>query len=290
MNINKIKFHTKQPGKYGEIVIFDFNGERWMKIGSEIEGRVYLSEENNFCEDLSPNNKKKANNNIPAASPIPASNYPYIGILPCLALNSLHDQHACIFGLGAGMMVSLLLNLFPKLKLTVIEVDNKIIKLCREYFADIKKFEAQKRLEIVCQSAESFLQRKSKNCLEKFSFFICDVYSGSELSGDCFKLFMQLANDYPTWANIIINNQVSTYKYLLSNLEKDLKMPLLSFPVEKQVGNNVSGSNWALTNQQYISPRAVDYIVFEKLFTVAAKKSREKFQQIITEIPARYFY
>lgn len=274
-NTGKFKLHHVLPGLYGEVSVLDVKNQRWMKINKEIEGRVYLS-----SIDRKP-------------LPIPVSNYAYIGILPCLIMEESANNfyHGCIFGLGAGMMVSLLLNLFPRLKLTVVEADPTIITLCREYFADINFFEDQNRLEIINNTAENYLSVCTNADLEKFCFFICDIYNGDELSGDCFNLFIKLAKKYPTWANLILHQDIPRYQYLLTNIEQDLNVKLLSFPVAKTQHDSIQSANWVLTNQSKLAVGTLDFVLFEGFSeTVEIIKSREIYQQLVSQIPARCFY
>lgn len=260
---------------HGEIAVQENNQQRWLTINNEIEGRVYLDQDSK------------------QALPIPASHYAYMGILPCLeyVYNKNHDSpfHACIFGLGAGMMASLLLSLFPSLKLTVVEYDAQIIGLARQYFYGIKSFEQQNRLKIINTNATDFLDKQLD--LNNYKFFICDIYNGNELSGDCFNLFMQLAKDYSAWANIIIHHNSFEYQHLLKNIEQDHGLNLLSFPVTK-ITNQQDGYNWVLTNHTKFMSSLDVFNLFRDFKTSSinhsiVNKANKIYQELLHQIPMK---
>lgn len=80
---------------------------------------------------------------------------------------------ALLLGLGLGSVPILLKERHVNCEMTCVEIDEKVISLCKKYLSP----EIQNSLNIVCEDAYDFVMR----CSNKFDLIICDVFIGDRI-------------------------------------------------------------------------------------------------------------
>jgi hypothetical protein len=79
-----------------------------------------------------------------------------------------------MIGLGSGAGAVALLHQFPKIDLTLVEIDPEVIKLAREGFPLIQYYEDQGRLNLIQADAGNYLDKVD----DTWDFGLCDAYTG----------------------------------------------------------------------------------------------------------------
>jgi spermidine synthase len=80
---------------------------------------------------------------------------PYVRVLPnCLAFVP-KLQRMLIVGLGGGSLPRFFRQLFPKLRIDVVELDPVVVEVAREYF----RFEADARMRVHLEDARDYIER-----------------------------------------------------------------------------------------------------------------------------------
>lgn len=227
----------------------------WMAINNEIEGQVYAD------EDGRPGS-------------IAFSRYFYGFII--LAWH-FPKSHGLILGLGAGIGATMLLTLFPELKLTVVEIDSQVIQLAREFFPLVSFYEAQERLNIVESSAENYVLQ----CEQKFTFALLDLFSGDEKNDENERLLEKILQISPYFmANII------TSEAMRPETPREWMWLRAAVTLENEK------VNWLLTNIQSILPAIQEFQLFDGSCQPRANivAANEIFRYILSQIDAACFY
>ena len=235
--------HSRQ-GLFGPITVTQDNDKRYLFINNELQGQVFLD-------------KKTSEPSLQSASIfadawlIPAFHNPIAEVL--------------IVGLGAGAGVLHLLNHFPDIKITVVEIDPVMIEVAIKYFPLLNQF--KDRLSIINQDICEFVETNNK----VFNFTCLDAFNGTEVPAiverDFYFKLMRFSDEL--WVNFIGNESDD---YLRKIVEMD-ELIRCVFPLSNT--NNNNKQNWVLTSRENFSDELMEFKAIER---------------IIDYIPAKCFY
>ncbi|MES2204152.1 MAG: hypothetical protein V4496_02925 [Pseudomonadota bacterium] len=267
--MNGEKILESSPGLFGKISICETVNPaiRLMKINDEIEGQAF-----------SIPNATDFSCTLDGPGPVSASRYLYGFII---AAWLFPDKKALVLGLGAGIGVTLLLTLFPKLTLTVVEIDAQVIRLAKRYFPLIAFYEAQGRLQIIESAAEIYLE----NCDDFFAFTLLDLFSGDEKNHHNLQLIDKALERSPYFmANIITSEKVLPVIERAINVNE--LMWLRAYP-----SNMAERINWIMTNLNAIPPKIQEYTLFSDMESAEnIMLANEYFNYILSQVNAACFY
>ena len=259
---------------FGQVSVVDsFDPDvRLLKINNEIEGQTFLLPSALTFSCL-----------IDGPGAVSASRYLYGFII---AAWQFPDSHGLVLGLGAGAGVTMLLALFPKLTLTVIEIDPQLIILARRYFPLLAFYEGQGRLRIIKSDAKVYLER----CEDKFAFSLLDLFSGDEENHNNLPLIQKALRVAPLFmANIITSKamQPSIEQALnFNSTSASLLMWMRAYPAIRS-----EKINWIMTNINEVSPEILDYKLFADVEPIENIMTANRyFRYILSQIEAACFY
>lgn len=147
---------AREEGKFGPVAVVDVNGARRLLINDQVQGGVYLV-------DGEP-------------STISEVAYAYGWLVA-----GVHrpEAEAAMVGLGSGGGVTTLLENFPHMMLTVVEIDPTVVRLVEEHFPDVARFQDTGRLHIVTADARDYFEGP-----HDFDLCLYDAYDGSNAVND----------------------------------------------------------------------------------------------------------
>jgi hypothetical protein len=272
MRFSSIVIIQQQQGQFGKIKIIDKASKRLLMINKEIEGSV-------FHEPGSLSFGAKMSG--PGA--ISASSYTYSFIVPAW---HAPEGRGLIYGLGAAAGVVMLLALFPKLCLDVVEIDETLIAMTRRYFPLVALYEKQGRLTITCADAMHY------EVSESYNFIITDIYQGDECFNLNLSLLVGLCKSHENvWSNLISRHSQSHLNRVQEQIQNDLDKKLLLFPVEKFPKNY--SMNWLLTSQVNFDADISEFSLFDDCFESAKEEvvlARQYFNKVLSNIPASSWF
>jgi hypothetical protein len=268
MRFSSIVIIQQQQGQFGKIKIIDKASKRLLMINKEIEGSVFLQP-----------NSQLFGAELPGPGAISASSYTYSFIVPAW---HAPEGSGLIYGLGAAAGVVMLLALFPKLCLDVVDVDERLIAMTRHYFPLVADYEKQGRLAIINDDAMHY------KVSEDYDFIITDIYQGDECFDLNLSLFISHCEKHKNvWSNLISTHSQNHLSRMQAQVQHDLGQEIIVFPVEK-FDQNYS-MNWLLTSQASFNADISEFVLFEQ-FSESAKKEVEManqyFNKVLSNIPA----
>lgn len=239
--------------------------KQWLTIGSELEGQIYSQPD-----------AKAFGCTINGPGAISASVYTYSFILPAW-LSS--NGHGLILGLGAGAGITMLLSLFPDLKLTVIEHSIEVRNLVSAQFPLIAHYVSLGRLNIIIEDAVKFCNHNHQT----FDFTVVDIYKGDgdiQINLNCYLAAQRFSKH-------VLANLMTTFSTEQRN-EFAIKYDhSILFPATADYPGN-----WILMNILTLPTELGDFKLFkgfdEKLTSVT--NANNFFSTLLKQIPASCFY
>ncbi len=173
---------------FGPVSVCQDDLVRWMSIGDQVQGRMF-----HVPASLAVDSQSR-----PGPGPVSGS----VVTLGWLLAGSQHPQgKVLMLGLGAGAGVCALLHNFPKMSMTVVEIDAEVVRLALKHFPLIERYASSGRLNIVTADAAQTLPSEDA----PYDFAAVDIFDGSErfpLAGSgLFKRLGSLAGE--VWVNFI---------------------------------------------------------------------------------------
>ncbi|NER34438.1 MAG: hypothetical protein F6J93_10505 [Oscillatoria sp. SIO1A7] len=162
MNPEETVVLAVEEGMFGTVKVTDTAEFRTLWIGNQSQGTVCKKPAANECE--------------PTCRPGPGflpNSFFAIGFL--LVGCKLPHSSGLVLGLGCGAGIVMSLACFPQTRLTVVEIDPVVIRLCLTFFPLVQHYIDAGRLEIVEADAEAFLASNRK----QFDFIQLDMYQGN---------------------------------------------------------------------------------------------------------------
>ena len=161
MNPEETVVLAVEEGMFGKVKVIDIAEVRTLWIDNQSQGSVCKKPAANECE--------------PTCRPGPGFLSSYFVALGFLLLGcKLPHSSGLVLGLGCGASLVMNLACFPQMRLTVVEIDPVVIRLCLTFFPLVQHYIDAGRLEIVEADAEAFLASNRK----QFDFIQFDVYQG----------------------------------------------------------------------------------------------------------------
>lgn len=152
---------AEEKGMFGTVRIIDQPEKRFLCIDEQVQGDARKQPGANEWE---------ANCRF---GPGPLSDS-YLGAASLLVGCQMPEASGLVLGLGCGVGLTTNLACFPELRLTVVEIDPVVIRLCLTFFPLVQHYVDAGRLEIVRADATDFLSSNRR----QFDFIQCDAYQG----------------------------------------------------------------------------------------------------------------
>jgi tetratricopeptide (TPR) repeat protein len=230
-----------EEGMFGTICILDSGLYRRMNIETQSQGSAFCMP---TSQDFAPEAK-------PGPGAFPESPYT-IGLLIPAALHQ--NGQGLLLGLGSGIGPTLLLSAFPKLRLTVVEIDPTVVQLARQYFPLVDYYISEGRLDLVLSDAFDYVEDQLKP--KAFDFAMLDLYQGDpEQPAGVYdgRFLSKLAEGccHAIWPNLIGKPQS---KYFLHVSEAfsgaGLTIHYLSAGID-QASRNTLERNWLMATESF---------------------------------------
>ncbi|NER34085.1 MAG: hypothetical protein F6J93_08590 [Oscillatoria sp. SIO1A7] len=261
MNPEEVVIMAVEEGMFGTVKVIDIPEFRTLWIDNQSQGNICKKPPANECE--------------PTCRPGPSflsENLFAIGFL--LVGCKLPDSSGLVLGLGCGAGLLMNLACFPQMRLTVVEIDPVVIRLCLTFFPLVQHYIDAGRLEIVEADAGAFLSSNQK----KFDFIQFDIYQGKN-------------NFYPQYGSVeFVKLMKKSAPLLFANIIGKLEEPHLhrvlaafdeagepidtlypGLPIDEP---NPNYGNWIGLNQKVEIP--ADFIPFSDLSPDRVKPERLK--------------
>ena len=163
INPEEIVVLAVEEGMFGTVKVIDTAESRTLWIDNQLQGNV--------CKKPAANEWEPTCRTGPGFLP---NNFFAVGFL--LVGCKLPHSSGLVLGLGCGAGLVMNLACFPQMRLTVVEIDPVIIRLCLTFFPLVQHYIDAGRLEIVEADAEAFLFYNWK----QFDFIQFDMYQGKD--------------------------------------------------------------------------------------------------------------
>jgi hypothetical protein len=253
---------AEEEGKFGKVRVIDEPYTRSLYINNQLQGRVHKSPN---AQDWEPNCSPGVgalSNNVFVSSSV---------LLGC----QVPQGSGLILGLGCGAGIMMNLACFPQMRLTVVEIDPVIIKLCLTFFPLIDYYKEQGRLQIIEADAETFLRSRPQG----FDFIQFDVAVGennvpSQLGYADFIELMQAT------APILSANLISTvhnphFLQFLDSFETACQSMVWVYPTQAIFISDIRPISWFVFNRDATVPR--DFVPFPHLSSPSIDSFRRNF-------------
>jgi spermidine synthase len=224
-------------GMFGPVQVRDLNGTRVLTISGQVQGGSFLDEEG-----------------VP--TPIASSAYSYGWLVAGL---NHPDGSGLSVGLGSGQGIVQLLNQFPNIDMTVVDIDPVVVETALEHFPLIQHYIDLGRLNIVIDDALNYLD----NIDGIFDFGLSDAYTGKgELVGHYHQAMARQCESI--YVNVIDDNEGVEIVKVLRAFTKLRELKWLMKAVPPGVAPNYKGgANWILTSDELDLQKLDGYLPFE---------------------------
>lgn len=219
-------------GMFGDITIREQENIRSLLIGRQVQGSAFVSPDASQVDPL-------------LSGPIvSASAYAYGWLL---AGTQTPDGTGLMVGLGSGGGALTLLANFPKLDLTVVEIDPSIVTVALKAFPALEAYLNMGRLNIVIEDAKTYLGNNN----HRFLFGLADAYTGKGQKHvvSYHGLLKQRCKD--VYFNIIDSVELKNVKetqQTFTDLGMPLKWLMRAIPPELASSPYINTCNWVATS------------------------------------------
>ena len=134
--------------------------------------------------------------------------FPYVRMSFAGLLANPEPRHAMMIGLGGGTISNVLTELYPKLTIDLIEIDEAVVRVARDYF----DFRESANTNVFIQDGRVFT-RRAKIQGKKYDLVILDAYTGDYIPEHLMtQEFLQDVHDLLTPDGIVVANTFAISK------------------------------------------------------------------------------
>ncbi|PPT05321.1 hypothetical protein CKA32_005813 [Geitlerinema sp. FC II] len=256
---------AREEGLFGTVWVLDEPETRFLCIGEQSQGSATKSP--SACQ-------WEANCRC---GPGPLSES-YFASAFLLVGCQMPESSGLVLGLGAGAGVTMSLACFPKLRLTVVEIDPVVIRMCLTFFPLVQHYIDTGRLEIIQADAIAFLNANRR----RFDFLQCDVYQGdldfpaSFASQEFIKTIRQTSPFL--FVNIIGELNSPHLRRVLAAFDAADRPLSTIYTGESLEKSKTEPINWFGLTQEANVPRG--FVPFANLSTPSAERVRQHFRDL----------
>lgn len=134
--------------------------------------------------------------------------FPYVRMSFAGLLANPEPRHALMIGLGGGTISNVLTELYPKLTIDLVEIDEAVVRVARDYF----DFRESANTNVFIQDGRVFT-RRAKIQGKKYDLIILDAYTGDYIPEHLMtQEFLQDVHDLLTPDGIVVANTFAISK------------------------------------------------------------------------------
>lgn len=134
--------------------------------------------------------------------------FPYVRMSFAGLLANPEPRHALMVGLGGGTISNVLTELYPKLTIDLVEIDEAVVRVARDYF----DFRESTNTNVFIQDGRVFT-RRAKIQGKKYDLIILDAYTGDYIPEHLMtQEFLQDVHDLLTPDGIVVANTFAISK------------------------------------------------------------------------------
>jgi len=134
--------------------------------------------------------------------------FPYVRMSFAGLLANPEPRHAMMIGLGGGTISNVLTELYPKLTIDLVEIDEAVVRVARDYF----DFRESANTNVFIQDGRVFT-RRAKIQGKKYDLIILDAYTGDYIPEHLMtQEFLQDVHDLLTPDGIVVANTFAISK------------------------------------------------------------------------------
>ena len=134
--------------------------------------------------------------------------FPYVRMSFAGLLANPEPRHALMVGLGGGTISNVLTELYPKLTIDLVEIDEAVVRVARDYF----DFRESTNTDVFIQDGRVFT-RRAKIQGKKYDLIILDAYTGDYIPEHLMtQEFLQDVHDLLTPDGIVVANTFAISK------------------------------------------------------------------------------
>jgi len=260
------KLLKSYKGQFGPIHIIEDDDSRRLSINEQVQGRAFMSPSAAVVDVT-----------LRGPGPVAQSSYTYGWLLA-----GVHKPFGSgvMIGLGSGIGAVQLLYNFPKIDLTIIEIDPVMIEAALAWFPLLQHYIDKGRLNIICGDAN----RELLTLGSEFDFGFCDAYTGANYDhvSDYFNLLACKCSSL--FLNIIDTSQGSvilkTLKYF-QGIGCPMKYVMKAQPPQYANYDMIQG-NWIMTSASLSMPDLDSFIPHAALTGLAADYGRAVWNNMIS--------
>jgi len=134
--------------------------------------------------------------------------FPYVRMSFAGLLANPEPRHAMMIGLGGGTISNVLTELYPKLTIDLVEIDEAVVRVARDYF----DFRESANTNVFIQDGRVFT-RRAKIQGKKYDLIILDAYTGDYIPEHLMtQEFLKDVHDLLTPDGIVVANTFAISK------------------------------------------------------------------------------
>lgn len=253
-------------GQFGPIHIIEDDETRRLSINDQIQGRAFISPGAEVVDIT-----------LRGPGPVAQSSYTYGWLLA-----GVHKPFGSgvMIGLGSGIGAIQLLYNFPKIDLTIIEIDPAIVEAALKWFPLLQYYIEKGRLNIIIGDAN----RELLTLDSEFDYGFCDAYTGADYNcvSDYFNILACKCSSL--FLNIIDTSQggviLKTLRYFQS-IGCPMKYVMKS-QLPQYTNYDVFQGNWVMTSAPLSMPDLDAFIPHAALTGLAADFGRTVWNNMIS--------